>query len=365
MNKIWGIILLLLPLAGIAFGLWRTWHILPFGGAGRWAVTGIMVLCLFVFFANFGFIDIDRFPLPVARAAYEIGNSSIIVLLYLVMVYLLFSVASAVHVLPHSFLEHNWRGTLAVSLLLAGLFTYGYIHYMDKSRQPVELTTAKPLDRPLTIVMLSDLHLGYHNPVDELNRWVTLVNREHPDLVLVCGDIIDGHIRPLLEQDMAASFRRLQAPVVACLGNHEYYSGIGNALRFYRQAGIRLLRDEAVTVEGINIVGRDDRTNTHRKPLHELMKGIDKRRYTIVLDHQPYRLEEAERAGADFQLSGHTHYGQVWPISWIEDALYEDAYGPLTKGHTQYYVTSGMGIWGGKFRIGTRSEYLVGRLRHR
>jgi len=72
--------------------------------------------------------------------------------------------------------------------------------------------------------------------------------------------------------------------------------------------------------------------------------------------------EEAQQAGIDFQLSGHTHHGQVWPISWITDAIYEQAFGPLQKGNTQYYISSGLGIWGGKFRIGTRSEYIVGTL---
>ena len=64
----------------------------------------------------------------------------------------------------------------------------------------------------------------------------------------------------------------------------------------------------------------------------------------------------------DFQLSGHTHYGQVWPISWIEDAMYENAYGLSERGRTKFYVTSGIGIWGGKFRIGTQSEYVVATL---
>ena len=77
------------------------------------------------------------------------------------------------------------------------------------------------------------------------------------------------------------------------------------------------------------------------------------------MDHQPYHLEEAQQAGVDFEFAGHTHYGQVWPISWITRWVYEDAYGTLTKGQTQYYVSSGIGIWGGKFRIGTQSEYIV------
>ena len=115
----------------------------------------------------------------------------------------------------------------------------------------------------------------------------------------------------------------------------------------------------------ITIVGRDDRTNRRRKSLKTILATADTTRYTIVLDHQPYHLEEAERSHVDFQFSGHTHYGQVWPISWITNAIYECAFGSHQRGNTHYYVSSGMGIWGGKFRIGTRSEYVVATLRHR
>ena len=82
-------------------------------------------------------------------------------------------------------------------------------------------------------------------------------------------------------------------------------------------------------------------------------------KYTILLDHQPYHLEQAEQSGIDFQFSGHTHEGQVWPISLITHSTYECDFGPWQRGDTQYYISSGLGIWGGKFRIGTRSEYLV------
>jgi predicted MPP superfamily phosphohydrolase len=231
-------------------------------------------------------------------------------------------------------------------------------------RQPITLSTKKPLEQPLKIVMLSDLHIGYHNQVTELDRWIALINCEKPDLILIGGDIIDGHIRPLEDQKMAQSFHGLTAPMVACLGNHEYYTGTPKAQKFYQEAGITLLVDSVLQLKAINVIGRDDRSNPQRKSLEQLMAGVDKSKYTIVLDHQPYHLGEAEHCGADFQLSGHTHYGQLWPISWIEDAMYEDAFGPLQKGKTQYYVTSGIGIWGGKFRIGTHSEYLVATLKN-
>ena len=113
------------------------------------------------------------------------------------------------------------------------------------------------------------------------------------------------------------------------------------------------------------IIGRDDRTNRHRSPLAKLLQQADSGRYSILLDHQPYHLEQAERAGIDFQLSGHTHEGQIWPISWITHSVYECAWGAHQRGATQYYISSGLGIWGGKFRIGTQSEYIVMHLHNK
>ncbi len=363
--KLWAIVFFLLPVVGIGYSFYRTWHLLPLSVPFKIGVLAVLAVCIFLFFANFVVWDINKLPLSLATAAYEVGNSSLFILLYVVMLYVLLDLLRLLHVVPASFMEHNWQGTLTVLAVTTGLFVYGYLHYINKVRQPLELKTQKlkATDRPLRMVMLTDLHIGYHNRADELERWVRLVNAEQPDLVLIGGDIIDGHMRPLREQHMAQVFRHITAPVVACLGNHEYYSGCPEALEFYREAGITLLRDSVATVKGVNIVGRDDRTNPRRKSISELTAGLDRSLYTILLDHQPYHLEEAERAGIDFQLSGHTHYGQVWPISWIEDAIYEDAYGPLQKGGTQYYVTSGIGIWGAKFRIGTRSEYVVAELK--
>lgn len=99
--------------------------------------------------------------------------------------------------------------------------------------------------------------------------------------------------------------------------------------------------------------------------ISDLHHGKSSDEFFILLDRQPYHLEEAEQNGIDFQFSGHTHHGQVWPVSWVTDALYEKAYGSLQKGNTQYYISSGLGIWGGKFRIGTQSEYVVLTIEHK
>lgn len=355
------IVMLTLLAVGLTYVLWRIWQILPLATYAKAAVFLIPAAAL-VAFGIYISGAVDKLPLNFAGVVYEWGTSWIMVLLYAAMLFLLLDVGKWLHIIPASFLRHSPWGSLTVVVLLVGIFVYGNLNYRHKVRMPLQLTTRKVLDKPLKIVMLSDVHLGYHNRRAEFARWVDLINAEKADLVLIAGDIIDGNMRPLWQENTAQEFRRINAPVYACLGNHEYIGGEGNSERFYREAGITLLRDAAVKVKGINIVGRDDRTNPHRLPLDSLTSGIDKARYTILLDHQPYNLEQAEQAGIDFQLSGHTHYGQVWPVSWVEDALYERAYGALTKGATRYFVTSGIGIWGGKFRIGTQSEYLVAEL---
>ena len=242
-------------------------------------------------------------------------------------------------------------------------------------REQIDIKTDKAicLDKKSTkIVLLSDLHLGYHNRRSDFKKWVDMINAEQPDLILIAGDIIDNSVRPLMEENVAEEFHLLTAPVYACLGNHEYYSNQPKARRFYREAGITLLQDSVAKIGNLCIIGRDDRTNMQRKSLAMIMEEARKKgfisdlhhgkssdEFFILLDHQPYHLEEAEQNGIDFQFSGHTHHGQVWPVSWITDALYEKAYGSLQKGNTRYYISSGMGIWGGKFRIGTQSEYVV------
>ena len=115
-------------------------------------------------------------------------------------------------------------------------------------------------------------------------------------------------------------------------------------------------------MQGITVIGRDDAYTPCRTPLSDIMEKTDSGTFRILLDHQPNNLSEAENAGVDFQFSGHTHHGQIWPASWVTDLIFEDAYGPLTKGNTRYYVTSGLGLWGGRFRIGTRSEYVLLKL---
>lgn len=358
------IVFLVLPVLGLVYASWHVWHVLPFDNVWRWAVVAVGVVAFLTAFLNFS-RAIDRMPFWAGSAVYEIGNSAIFVLLYLVMLFLALDALRLVGMVPKAVMIANGWTSIGIAILIAAIFIYGNAHYYNKVRQPLELKSEKLNGhKPIKVVMMSDLHLGYHNRKAELRRWVDMVNAECADLILIGGDIIDISLRPLVEQDVASELRRLNAPVYACLGNHEYYSGEPQAQKFYADAGITLLRDSVVEWgDRLCIAGRDDRTNSRRKSVNELLKTSDRRRYIILLDHQPYHLECAERAGVDFQFSGHTHHGQVWPISWITEAIYEVAFGSYRRGATCYYVSSGIGIWGGKFRIGTRSEYVVATIK--
>ena len=358
------ILTFLIVLACIGWTTWCWWRILPFSTLGKTLSAGLYVaafLGIFVYF-KWG----DRMPIWLTAATYEISTSWMIFFVYSLLFFVILTIGKWCHLVPATFLKDSCAGTATVLGALVILLTYGNLHYHHKYREAIDIQTEKPLEKPVRIVLASDLHVGYHNRKKELDRWVRLINNENPDLVLIAGDIIDRDLRPVRTWHYDESFRALQAPVYACLGNHEYISGEEGSERFYADAGITLLRDSVATAEGIRIIGRDDRSNRHRKDLQGIMgqmQSSDPARqdslFTILLDHQPYHLEEAEQAGIDFQFSGHTHHGQIWPGNWITDAMFEKAFGPYQKGDTRYYVSSGLGLWGGKFRIGTRSEYVV------
>ena len=355
MNKTIALLFIGLVLGINIYLCWRLWRITP----GMWAVKAGVVAAYLLWMALFfvSFLRIERLPVGLAQTVYNVGNPWLIFFLYLLIAYLLTGLARICHFIPPAFFKDSLAGLCSIVGGVVLLMAIGGIHYHHKYREELTIHTDKPLDKPLKIVLVSDMHLGYHNRRDELARWVDIINAENPDLILTAGDVVDRSMRPVLEGAYADEFHRLNTPVWTVLGNHDYYSNEPLVERFFKDAGIRLLCDEKASFKGITVIGRDDRTNRHRKPLSALTDSLEG--FTILLDHQPYHLEEAEQAGIDFQFSGHTHHGQIWPISWITDAMYEKAWGHHQRGNTRYYISSGLGIWGARIRIGTRSEYFV------
>jgi len=216
----------------------------------------------------------------------------------------------------------------------------------------------------LRIVMLSDVHLGTLIGRKRLAGFVETINRLRPDLVLFAGDVVDEDLGPVIRENLGATLLSIEASkgVYGITGNHEYIGGAEQACAYLEAHGIRMLRDTCVEIEGgVVIAGRQDRSSRQfggqeRKSLDELLNGIAPEMPVILMDHQPFGLEEAASHGVDLQLSGHTHHGQLWPFNYITSAIYEVSWGYLQKGSTHYYVSSGVGTWGPPVRTGNRPE---------
>ena len=354
------ILFLVVVLCAHAYVFWHVYNFLPFPVWGKVTALVLMLLAFVLFILSVS-PALDRLPMRLSVCLYEIGTSWIFVFLYLFLAFAVLDIGRLVHLVPSAFFSNNVYASAVLTHVMLVVFVLGNVNYNSKHREYMRLTTTTPAVN-IRFVMLSDLHLGYNNQRKEFAKWVDVINAENPDFVLIAGDVIDRSVVPLDKEGVAEEFHRIKAPVIACLGNHEYISGVEESCRFFDEAGIILLRDSAVSYGDVTFVGRDDKSNAHRLSIPQILQknGVKTdSSFVVLLDHQPFNLEQAEEAHVDFQFSGHTHYGQVWPISWITDAIYEKAFGKHQRGSTSYYVSSGMGIWGGKYRIGTRSEYVV------
>ncbi|MDR2734400.1 MAG: metallophosphoesterase [Spirochaetota bacterium] len=307
----------------------------------------------------------EHLPNWLDRTLYNISFSWITLIPYFLIAFFLLDVSRWFRLFPVEKLYANWISVAVIAGVALVILLLGHRQYVHKVRVPLDIACPKISGEPLVIVGMSDLHLGAGIGRAELETWIERIHAEEPDIVLLAGDIIDGDCRALLRDGIAEALAGIHARygVYAVPGNHEYYVGMEEAEAFLRGAGITLLRDEAALVDNrLCIVGRDDRSNPKRKPLAELIAPYSGKLPIIVLDHQPFDLGSVEENGIDFQFSGHTHGGQIWPINHITDILFECAHGYIRKGDSHIYVSSGIGIWGGKYRIASQSEYLVLRL---
>jgi predicted MPP superfamily phosphohydrolase len=252
---------------------------------------------------------------------------------------------------------------LVIVVLAAGYYRFTHPAIVEK-----EISIRKDGGKysELKAVVISDLHLGVGIDKKMLQRYIQLINAQKPDIILIAGDMIDNNVRPLEEERMYEEINRLEAPsgIYFSPGNHEYISGIDRSLRFFEKTKMNVLIDSAICVNGsFWVIGRNDRSDNNRLLLKQLTEKTDPNQALFLLDHQPYHLEEAAACGIDIQVSGHTHNGQLWPLNRIVDWIYELGYGYMKKENTHIVVTSGLGLWGPPFRIGTQSELILLNIR--
>jgi predicted MPP superfamily phosphohydrolase len=276
---------------------------------------------------------------------------------------------------PKAIARHPHQAGLVTFFVVLGMVlaivSYGVINAAHPRLRTLDVTIDKPAGtlQKLKIVLASDFHLGTTNRNAWLEKVVAKINALQPDLVVLPGDIVDMYVPRAGVSQMIATLQKISAPlgVFSVTGNHEYYGGLKQNLQYLARARVRVLQDEALKIDdGFYLIGRKDRTalsfGETRKTLKEILNSVDSTLPLILLDHQPYRLQEAEDAGIDLQLSGHTHAGQLIPLNWINKKVWEQYWGYLRKGKTQYYVSCGVGTWGPPARTGSTPEIIEIRL---
>jgi len=307
---------------------------------------------------------------------YRIGSFWIAYMLYLglavVMIDFIRILNYFIHFLPQFSEIMKFRLGLIVLSLVSFVVFAGHINALWINVKEIPLTIQKKVSgsQEVKILMASDLHLGALIGERREKRLLDIIREQKPDLVLLCGDLVDGEIAPVLRKKLGRHIQEIQTPlgVYAITGNHEYIGGIDKTLPYLKSINIRMLLDEVITLpNGIQLVGRNDhssgRGSMTRKPLAELVSGLDRTKPVIVMNHQPFNLQEAVDANVDLHLSGHTHHGQLWPVNYITKAIFELSWGYLKKGNTHFYVSSGYGSWGPSVRVGNRPEVVVFKLK--
>lgn len=305
-----------------------------------------------------------------------IGSFWIAFMFYFFLVFVVIDLLRLINlIIPFfpAFITHNIEKTrritaLIVLILVTVTVVGGYINTKVIITKTYKMKIYKHAGelKSLNIAMASDIHLGTINGKSFLNKLVTEIDKLNPDIILLAGDIIDEDLAAVIKNNVGEELIRLKSKygVYAITGNHEYIGGVEEAYKYLTAHGVNVLRDDKIKIDNaFYVVGREDRSikqfaGKQRRELKDLLIDVDKSFPVILMDHQPFGLNEALENNIDLQLSGHTHYGQLWPLNFIIEKIYDLSWGYGINGNTHYYVSCGVGGWGPPVRTGSRPEII-------
>ncbi|MBP9779406.1 metallophosphoesterase [Candidatus Gracilibacteria bacterium] len=252
------------------------------------------------------------------------------------------------------------------AMILSGIIAlYGILHAKKIyiTRVDVSIKNLPDYWEGKRIVHISDVHIGHIQRSPFVRKIVKLINREHPEIVCITGDLFDGMDGKL--EHLVDPLLGIESPhgVYYVDGNHETYLGIERAFRSLQNTNVRILRDEIVHIEGINIIGIDYPETGVKKDIAKTictLPGYTSHAPSILLYHVPEQIKKIAQIGIDLELCGHTHAGQMWPFGYITGLLFEGRdYGITTIGDYSLLTSSGVGTWGPPMRVGSKSEIVV------
>ena len=347
------------------------------GGLGEWFMyrSGIPFLkdswtLLIFFLLPLAFIlpNIleDCLPRPLTKLFALIGGYWLIFFYYsflLMLLDFLVSAGSMIFQIPSFGEWFTENGIPAGFFLILLLIVFGRWNAFHIVTREVRITTDKPLPRDITIAFVSDIHLGTLLGKRFSRRLTKKILALQPDLILLGGDIIDGNLEFVIQDESYKNLLDLTAPlgVFAVYGNHDYFGmDIRKEQDLFAPAGIRFLKNQSVTLtDGIQLTGMDD----YRNDPYSTPKPPDDS-FHILVDHQPWRLRQTANTGYDLYLAGHTHAGQFYPNRLITKKVYALDYGTRKFNQMTAIVSSGCGFWGTPVRIGPPPEVVFIRLRN-
>jgi predicted MPP superfamily phosphohydrolase len=227
-------------------------------------------------------------------------------------------------------------------------------------RETVHVRNLPDQWRGKTVVHVSDLHLGVIHGEKYIRKVVSLINQVDPELVLITGDYFDG-TAPIYEK-YAKPLRDLRSGrgIYFVTGNHEQYIKTDRALAALSDAGVTVLRNQLMRIDGLTLIGVDYAASGTGDTVERMLSQIGNTGPAVFLFHAPKYINLAKASGVSLQLAGHIHKGQAFPYSLVTRLAYgRYYYGLSTEGDYSIHTTSGTGTWGPPMRIGTRSEIAV------
>ncbi|EKX68000.1 metallophosphoesterase [Streptomyces ipomoeae] len=250
----------------------------------------------------------------------------------------------------------------AAALGTVGYGTYGVLRGPKVKRIIVPLAKLPRAAHGFRIAVVSDIHLSPMLGRGFAQKVVDTINSTQPDLIAVVGDLVDGSVADL--GPAAAPLAGLQARHGSYFvtGNHEYFSGAEQWVEEVRRLGLTPLENDRRELPYLDLAGVNDIAGEDEGMGPDFAKALgdrDTSRAVVLMAHQPVQIHDAVDHGVDLQLSGHTHGGQLWPMTYVADAANPTLAGLERYGDTQLYVSRGAGAWGPPVRVGAPSDITV------
>lgn len=207
------------------------------------------------------------------------------------------------------------------------------------------------------LILASDFHLGTLLGKDWLEARVQQMQAEHPDIIVLAGDIVEGDNSS--ERDLLSPLWALRPPlgIWAVAGNHEFDEENQGRPNPLEDNGVRVLHDSWSEVRpGLVLAGVEDLTSRrwHGQSgnfIQKALRGHPNSGATIFVSHAPWEVETVGHSGAGLMLSGHTHEGQIWPFGYVVGFTQPFLAGRYEVSGMPLIVCRGTGTWGPRMRL--------------